>query len=144
MGNPMRSVLHKRQAVVSSTPESGRHLLLLKGEGLGEVKRELENVRSKQNEEEGGRGTEVGEGNLRRGKGGERSPVTGDVLTSESLDGVLQPQRVLGKSKGMAACPHTCRWHGADVMWVSRSHHSKKGPSLLFIKNFILSIFIMF
>ncbi|MXQ85557.1 hypothetical protein E5288_WYG011382 [Bos mutus] len=32
----MRSVLHKRQAVLSSTPESGRHLLLLKGEGLGE------------------------------------------------------------------------------------------------------------
>ena len=45
--SPMRSVLHKRQAVLSSTPEIGRHLLLLKGEGLGEVKRELENVRSK-------------------------------------------------------------------------------------------------
>ena len=92
VGNPMRSVLHRRQAVVSSTPESGHHLLLLKGEGLGEVKRELENVRSKQNEEEGGRGTEEGEGNLRRGKGGERSPVTGDVLTSESGWSVTAPE----------------------------------------------------
>ena len=31
--------------------------------------------------------------------------MTGDMLTSESLDGVLQPQRMLGKSKGVAACP---------------------------------------
>jgi len=48
------------------------------------------------------------------------------------LDGVLQPQSMLGKPKGVAACLHTCRWHVAAVMWVSRSHHSKKGPSLLF------------
>ena len=47
VGSLMRSVRHKRQAVLSSTPESGHHLLLLKGEGLGEAKRELENVRSK-------------------------------------------------------------------------------------------------
>ena len=58
--------------------------------------------------------------------------MTGDMLTSESLDGVFQPQRMLGKSKGVAACLHTGRWHVAAVMWVSRSHHSKKGPSLLF------------
>lgn len=46
-GSPMRSVLHKRRAALSSTPESGRHRLLLKGEGLGKVNREVENVRGR-------------------------------------------------------------------------------------------------
>lgn len=64
---------------------------------------------------------------------GQEKPCDRGVLTSESLDGVLQPQRVLGKSKGMAACPHTCRWHGADVMWVSSPTTPKKGSQLAFL-----------
>ena len=63
-----------------------------------------------------------------------------------SRDGALQPRRMLGKSKGVAAWPNTGRWHIGQMAWTPCASPDpttqRRVPSGSFF-NFILSIFIL-
>lgn len=123
----------------SSTPESGHHLLLLKGRGLGEVKeRTGENVRSKQNEERRWSRDRRRRKFTERKGGEERSPVTGGCAHLGVWMECYSPRGCWENLRAWLPVPTLAGGAGADVMWVSRSHHSKKGSQLAFCKKFYL------